>query len=190
MLVEELTQLRDDHRVDAGMPSALALAQALLRCIVAHAVEALGAIEVEVVAADARLQSQKALDALQLGHRVVDQLVAVHHQDLTALEYLQPAVHVQMVDGDGDRSVGLVYTAVRTDHQLLEAALLVHGVDGCVVVVGVVAVVGGRGRGGGVAAELRVVGDRTGHRLAHDQHQPHARVHRVDALRYLCASTG
>lgn len=182
MLDEEPPELGDDHRADPGMPAALALPQALLLGVVAHAVEALGPVEVEVVPAYPGLQPQEALDPLELGHRVVDQLVAVHHEDLTALEHLEPAVHVLVVEGYGDRPVGLVDRTVGPQGQLLEATLGARrrlGGDGDLV--------GAEGRGGRgrVAPELRVVRDRPGHGLPDYHQQAHARVHRVDALRDL-----
>lgn len=105
------------------MPSSLALPQALLLGVVSHAVESLGAVEVEVVPAYPGLEPQEALYPLELGHRVVDQLIPVDHQDLTSLEPLEPSVHVHVVYAYGNGTVGLVYAAVRAYHQVLEATL-------------------------------------------------------------------
>lgn len=88
VFAEEAPQLGHDARVDAWVASALAVPQALVRSVVTQAEEALGAVKVEVVPADARLQPQEALDALQLSHRVLDQLVTVDHQHLAAVKHL------------------------------------------------------------------------------------------------------
>lgn len=182
MLVEEPPELGHHHGVDPGMPAALALPEALLLGVVAHAVETLGAVEVEVVPAYPGLEPQEALDPLELGHRVVDQLVAVNHQDLPPLEPLEPAVHVHVVDAYRYRPVRLVYTTVGSDHQLLEAALepgdAVAGYRGCEVLDRAY----GRRR---VTAELGVVRYRPGHRLPDYQKESDARVHGVDSLRHL-----
>lgn len=82
VLVEEPPQLGDNHGAYARMPSTFALLQALLRRLVSKAVETFRVVEVEVVPSYPRLQSEEVLDPAQLGHRILDQLVAVHYQDL------------------------------------------------------------------------------------------------------------
>ena len=136
VLVEEPSQLGDNHGAHARVPSTLALLQTLLRRLVSKAVETFRVVEVEVVPSYPRLQPEEVLDPAQLGHRILDQLVAVHYQDLIPREHLEPPVHVRVVKGDGDRPVRLVDATVRSYHQLLEAArrlllllllLLLHG---------------------------------------------------------------
>lgn len=122
MLAEEFSQLADDYWVDSGMAATFALPQTLLHGVVAQTVEALRVVEIKVVPADLGLDTEEMLDATQLRHRVLDQLVAVHHEDLLARESFKPAVHVVVVERDSDRPVRFVHGAVCFHRQLLEAA--------------------------------------------------------------------
>lgn len=79
-----------------------------------------------------------------------------------------------MVKRDGEGLVGGVDSAVRFDGELLEGPVRLRAA-------------GGRGR---VTAQLRVVGDRSGDRLANYQQQLHARVHSADTFRHLQTNLG
>lgn len=122
MLVEELSQLRHDHRTDARMTAPFALLQTLLRGLVPQAVEAFGVIKVKVVPADARFEPEEILDSAQLWYRVLDQLITVHYEDLLPGEHLQPAMHVSVIERDGHRSVGFVNRTIGSHNELLESA--------------------------------------------------------------------
>ena len=52
--------------------------------------EALARVEVEVALGELRPQAQECLQEAELGPRRLDELVPVHHVDLTRGEYLEP----------------------------------------------------------------------------------------------------
>uniref|UniRef100_A0A2S2N7F9 Uncharacterized protein n=1 Tax=Schizaphis graminum TaxID=13262 RepID=A0A2S2N7F9_SCHGA len=110
-------------------------------------------------------EAQERLDAIQLGHGVGDEPVAVDHKQLVSGEHVQPPVNVVMVSGHGHRPVVCVNRAVRLHHQLLErpAAAVRQG----------------------VAVQLRVIRYGPDHRIPEDEQQLNARIHRLDAFRYL-----
>lgn len=165
VVAEVLPELGHDPGTDVRVLATLGLLQALVHRVVPQTVEPLGPVEVEVVAGDPVLQPQERLDAVQLGHRVGDQPVAVDDEQLFPREHVQPPVHVVVVRGHGDRPVVGVHRAVRPDHQLLErpAAPVRHR----------------------VAVQLRVIRYGPDHRLPQDQQQLNARVHRLDPFRHL-----
>lgn len=166
------------------MSSAFALLQTFLRRLIAQTVEAFRVVEVEIVPADPWLQSEEILDPAQLRHRVLDQLVTVHYENLLPGEHLQPPMHVRVVQGNRYWPVRLVDAAVRSYHQFLEATrrLLLLDTSWCSI---------RQGRSGrGVRPQLSVVGYRSGHWFPHYQQQLHARVHRADSFRYLRREIG
>jgi len=178
VLIEELPQLRHDYRTDTRMTPSLALLQTLLRGFVSQAIEALGVVKVEVVSTDARIQPEEILDSTQLRHRILDQLITVHYENLLSGEHFQPTMHIGMIEGDSDRSIGFVDGTVGSHNELLECTrhlllllllLLRRTISQC-------------GRGRGVRAQLRVIRYRPGNRLPHDQQQLDAAVHRADPL--------
>lgn len=120
VLVEKLPQLRHDHRTDTRMTPPLALLQTLLRSLVPQAVEALGVVKVEVVSTNARFQPKEILNSAQLRHRILDQLITVHYENLLSGEHFQPTMHIGVIEGDGDRSIGLVDGTVGSHNKLLE----------------------------------------------------------------------
>lgn len=90
-------------------------------------------------------------------------------------------MHIGVIEGDSDRSVGLVDGTVGSHNKLLECTrhlllllllLLRRAVGQC-------------GRGCGMRAQLRVIRYRPGDRLPHDQQQLDAAVHRADSLGHL-----
>lgn len=67
------------------------------------------------------LDAEELLDASQLRHRVLNQLVSVHHQDLLPREHLQPPMQVLVVQGDsyrsnGDNGTGALLPDSKIDH--------------------------------------------------------------------------
>lgn len=62
-----------------------------------EAVEALGGVVVEVVGADPWWQVQKPLCLSQLGERIPNERIAIHHVDLLPWEDLQPASQMLVV---------------------------------------------------------------------------------------------
>lgn len=165
VLAEVLPELGHDRRPDIRVLPALGLLQALVHWAVPQAVEPLGLVEVEVVGADPVLEAQERLDAIQLGHGIGDEPVAVDHEQLVPGEHVQPPVNVVVVCGHGHRPVVGVDRAVRPHHQLLErpAAAVRQG----------------------IAVQLSVIGYGPDHRVPEDQQQLNARVHRLNAFRYL-----
>lgn len=163
------------------MTSPLTLLQTLLRSIVPQAVEALGVVKVEVVSPDTRFEPEEILNSAQLRHRIFDQLIAVHYENLLSGEHFQPTMHVGVIEGNGDRSIGFINGTVGSHNELLERTrylllllllLLRRAVGQCRC-------------GRSVRAQLRVIRYRPGDRFPHDQQQLDAAVHRADSLGHL-----
>lgn len=162
------------------MTPSLTLLQTLLRSIVSQAVEALGVVKVEVVPTDTRFQPEEILDSAQLRHRILDQLIAIYYENLLSGEHFQPTMHVGVIEGYGDRSVGLVDGTVGSHNELLECTrhLLL------LLLLLLRRTVGQCGRGCSVRAQLRVIRYRPGDWFSYDQQQLDAAVHRADPLRH------
>lgn len=165
MLAEVFPELGHDRRPDVRVLPAFGLLQALVYRPVPQTVEPLSPVEVEVVGADSVLEAQERLNAVQLGHGVGDESVAVDHEQLLSGEHVQPPVNVVMVSGHGHRPVVGVHRTVRPHHQLLErptAAVRQW-----------------------VAVQLRIIRYGPDHGISEDEKQLNARVHRFDAFWYL-----
>jgi len=67
-----------------------------------------------------KLLTQKSLDAFQLRNRILDEAIPIDHQELLPRKDLQPAVEVDMVHGDAERSISLVNGAIGKYGQLLK----------------------------------------------------------------------
>lgn len=79
------------------MRSAFRLVQALVVSGRQEAVEAFGAVVVEVVRADPGRQVQEPFCFSQLGERIPNECITVHHVDLLPREDLQPAGQMLVV---------------------------------------------------------------------------------------------
>lgn len=80
VLAEVFPELGHDRRPDVRVFPAFGLLQALVHRTIPQAVESLSPVEIKVVCVDPVLEAQERLDAVQLGHGVSDESVAVDHE--------------------------------------------------------------------------------------------------------------
>jgi len=103
------------------MPAAFASSQTFIQMRILETVEALGDVEVELIAPDAVLQFQEALHQLNLRPGVFNQSVAVDDVELPAGKHVQPAAEELGVQRYVQRPVLRVHLARLQQRHVLPA---------------------------------------------------------------------